>query len=85
MLIEARVSLRYGGQVVLRDLEMGIAAGATVGLAGESGSGKSSLGQILLGLLRAPAVVVPATVGAGARAVGQALPPSASVRPWLRV
>lgn len=79
LLIEARVSLRYGAQAVLRDLEMTIAPGATVGLAGESGSGKSSLGQILLGLLRAPAVVEGSVRFRGEELVGR------GEREWRRI
>jgi ABC-type Mn2+/Zn2+ transport system ATPase subunit len=43
------VSHSYGEQVVLRDVDLDIAAGAMLGVVGPSGSGKTTLLRILLG------------------------------------
>jgi ATP-binding cassette subfamily B protein len=51
--IEARgVSFRYGKEadLVLRDVDVSVPAGATIGLVGSSGSGKSTLAKLLAGL-----------------------------------
>jgi len=52
MLLDARLSVRYGDTHVLRDLALAIEPGEIVGLAGQSGSGKSTLALALLRLLR---------------------------------
>jgi ABC-2 type transport system ATP-binding protein len=46
------VSKGYGGEPVLRDLTLRIAAGSCYGLLGRNGAGKSTLLHLLLGLLR---------------------------------
>lgn len=52
-LIAARsVSKSFGKRQVLREVDLDIAAGFTVGLVGENGSGKSTLLRILVGLLQ---------------------------------
>jgi peptide/nickel transport system ATP-binding protein len=51
ILLSARLSVRYGGKAVLRDVELDIRPGETLGLVGHSGSGKSTLAMALLGLL----------------------------------
>jgi ABC-type Mn2+/Zn2+ transport system ATPase subunit len=48
------VSHSYGEQVVLRDIDLDIGAGAMLGIVGPSGSGKTTLLRILLGAV-APA------------------------------
>jgi ABC-2 type transport system ATP-binding protein len=50
--IQARGILkRYGGEPVLRDLDLTIAPGGVYGLVGRNGAGKTTLLRILLGLL----------------------------------
>ena len=49
----AAVSFEYpGGVVALRDVDLVIPGGETVGLIGPNGSGKSTLARLLDGLLR---------------------------------
>jgi ABC-type glutathione transport system ATPase component len=50
-LLAARLSVRYGGRGVLRDVALDIRAGEILGLVGRSGSGKSTLAMAVLGLL----------------------------------
>lgn len=51
-LLQARISAGYPNKpAVLRDVEIEIAEGEILGLAGESGSGKSTIALALLGLL----------------------------------
>ncbi len=50
--LDFRISARYGGREVLRDVTGHIAAGEIVALVGLSGSGKSTLALSLLRLLR---------------------------------
>lgn len=51
-LLQARISAGYPNKpAVLRDVEIEIAEGQILGLAGESGSGKSTIALALLGLL----------------------------------
>ncbi|MCC6391829.1 MAG: ABC transporter ATP-binding protein [Bryobacterales bacterium] len=50
-LLEARITVRYGKQAVLPDLVLRVEDGEMVGLAGMSGSGKSSLALALMRLL----------------------------------
>ncbi|MGF1908425.1 ABC transporter ATP-binding protein/permease [Vibrio kasasachensis] len=45
------VSFSYGGQQVLKDLNLTVSAGSTTVLMGSSGSGKSTVAQLLAGLL----------------------------------
>lgn len=45
-----RVSFRYGGDVVLRDVDLVVREGEWIAIAGETGSGKSTLLHILAGL-----------------------------------
>lgn len=47
--------LRYGGETVLQDLDIVIPAGSFTAIAGASGSGKTSLLRVILGLLPADA------------------------------
>jgi ABC-type dipeptide/oligopeptide/nickel transport system ATPase component len=51
ILLAARLSVRYAGKAVLRDIEIDIRAGEILGLVGQSGSGKSTLAMAILGLL----------------------------------
>ncbi len=51
VLLAARLSVRYGGKAVLRDVDLDICAGEILGLVGQSGSGKSTLAMAILGLL----------------------------------
>ncbi|MCC6343161.1 MAG: ABC transporter ATP-binding protein [Bryobacterales bacterium] len=50
-LLEARLTVRYGKQTVLTDVDLRVEEGEMVGLAGMSGSGKSSLALALMRLL----------------------------------
>lgn len=50
-LLDARLSVRYGKQTVLTDVDLRVEEGEMVGLAGMSGSGKSSLALALMRLL----------------------------------
>lgn len=51
-LLEARqVSVAYGRQVTVHEVDLVVEAGARIGIIGESGSGKTSLARTLLGLL----------------------------------
>ena len=50
-LLTARLSVRYGGRAVLRDVALDVCAGEILGLVGQSGSGKSTLAMAVLGLL----------------------------------
>jgi ABC-type glutathione transport system ATPase component len=50
-LLAARLSVRYGGRAVLRDVALDVCAGEILGLVGQSGSGKSTLAMAVLGLL----------------------------------
>ena len=48
-----RVGYAYpGGRPVLRDVSLSVAAGRSIGLVGQSGSGKSTILKLLLGLMR---------------------------------
>jgi ABC-type dipeptide/oligopeptide/nickel transport system ATPase component len=51
ILLAARLSVRYAGKAVLRDIELDIRAAEILGLVGQSGSGKSTLAMAILGLL----------------------------------
>ena len=52
-LIELRhVSLSYGNQMVLRNVNVCVRAGDFFGLVGPNGSGKTTLLRVLLGMLR---------------------------------
>ena len=51
ILLAARLSVRYSGKAILRDVELDIRAGEILGLVGQSGSGKSTLAMAVLGLL----------------------------------
>jgi zinc transport system ATP-binding protein len=52
-LVEARgLTVRLGGHVLLRDIEMTVHAGEIVTLIGPNGAGKSTLVRTLLGILR---------------------------------
>lgn len=46
------LSLTFGGRAVLRDFSLAVARGSSLALMGKSGSGKSSVLSIMLGLLR---------------------------------
>jgi peptide/nickel transport system ATP-binding protein len=62
MLLETDLTLSYSGKKILDGFRLAVAPGEVVGLAGESGSGKSSFANALLGLLKAPAVTLGGTV-----------------------
>src|SRR5437764_1445826 len=47
-----KVSMQFGPQAVLRDVSLGIPAGQTVVVIGESGCGKTVLLKLVIGLLR---------------------------------
>ncbi len=52
-LIELRdVSVQFGSQAVLRDIDLGIAANQTVAIIGQSGCGKTVTLKLVIGLLR---------------------------------
>lgn len=63
MLLETDLHLAYGGRKILDGFRLEISPGEIVGLAGESGSGKSSFALALLGLLRPPAAALSGTLG----------------------
>src|SRR5256885_12295090 len=46
------VDFSYGRQAVLRDIDLTVAAGTTLGLIGPNGGGKTTLIRLLLGVLR---------------------------------
>lgn len=50
-----QVSCHYGSQLVLRDIDLGIAPGVFTGVVGPSGSGKTSLLRAVMGALPASA------------------------------
>ena len=45
------LSVSYGARAAVRDVSLSVSAGQTVGLAGESGSGKTTVGLSALRLL----------------------------------
>ena len=47
------VSVRDGGQPILRDVSLSLEAGRALGLVGESGAGKSTIAKAVLGILPA--------------------------------
>lgn len=47
-----QVGIRFGSQQVLRDLDLAIERGQTLGVIGESGCGKTVLLRLLIGLIR---------------------------------
>lgn len=61
-LLSARLSVRYGGRSVLRDVALDICAGEILGLVGQSGSGKSTLAMAVLGLLDRKRAVCSGTI-----------------------
>ncbi|MEY4200431.1 MAG: hypothetical protein RLZZ265_2171 [Verrucomicrobiota bacterium] len=62
MLLETDLHLSYRDQKILDGFRLTVAPGQIIGLAGESGSGKSSFAHALLGLLKPPAVVMEGTL-----------------------
>ncbi|MGH7255595.1 MAG: ABC transporter ATP-binding protein, partial [Nitrospirales bacterium] len=52
MLILKEVSLRLGGRPILRGLTFDVRAGETIAILGGSGSGKTTILRLMLGLLR---------------------------------
>jgi peptide/nickel transport system ATP-binding protein len=55
------LTVRYGRQTVVRDVDLDVVAGRVLGLVGESGSGKSTIARAVLGL--APVHAGTITVG----------------------
>ena len=72
MITLRRVTKRLGGRTVVDDVSLTVAAGATHVLLGSSGSGKSTVLRLMLGLLRPDAgdVIVEAGNGSSGRPIG---------------
>ncbi|WP_084079051.1 ABC transporter ATP-binding protein [Demequina sp. NBRC 110057] len=67
------LSIRYGtGTPVVSDVTLSVAPGEIVGIIGESGCGKSSIGFALMGLLPGTAVVEADALGVGGRDMADA-------------
>lgn len=65
-LVEARgLTLRFGSRTLFESLTMDVRAGERVAITGPSGSGKSSLGNVLLGLVEPNAGTVQRAPGVG--------------------
>jgi ABC-type bacteriocin/lantibiotic exporter with double-glycine peptidase domain len=47
-----RVAFGYGGRTVLEDVSFSLAPGATLGISGDSGAGKTTIAMLILGLYR---------------------------------
>jgi NitT/TauT family transport system ATP-binding protein len=81
------ISLAYGGQTILQNLDLNVAAGEIVALLGPSGVGKSSLLRVLAGL-QAPTQGEVSFLGQAVRGVHPALAMAfqeAILLPWLNV
>src|SRR3954469_25455020 len=48
----SHLDFAYGQQLVLKHIDLRIAAGSTVGLIGPNGGGEKTLGKLLIGLLK---------------------------------
>ena len=87
-LLSARgISLAYGGQTILQNLDLTVRAGEIVALLGPSGVGKSSLLRVLAGL-QAPTQGEVSFLGQAVRGVHPALAMAfqeAILLPWLNV
>ena len=80
-----RVTCRRGGRLLFEDLELELAAGEALHLAGANGSGKSSLIRLAAGLLRADSGSVSRTQAAladDASALDRELTLKAALRFW---
>ncbi len=70
-MLDARLTVSFGNQEILRDIHLRISRGGCTGLVGQSGSGKSTLSLALLGLLGSHAQVHGSILLDGRELLGQ--------------